>query len=110
MVIELCEVTACLYPAFLQGLETEGSCLAVFCDAGFDEVGIEGHSERGFHLARVVVFFCEDLLVAVDAHFPPVAEKDKDVEVALELADEGFKIVAAVAVDDDEFSDAVLAK
>lgn len=57
----------------------------------------------------MVVFFCEDLIIAVDAHFPPVAEKDKDVEVALELADEGFEVVAAVAVDDDEFADAVFA-
>ncbi len=58
-------------------------------------------------MASMVVFLCENLVVAVDADQPPVAEEDVDVDVGLDLADEGFEIVSAVAVDDDDFSNAV---
>ncbi len=56
----------------------------------------------------MVVGFREDFVVFVRADEPPVDQKNMDVEVALDLADERFEVVAAVAVEDDDFLYAVM--
>ena len=58
----------------------------------------------------MVVGFCEDFVVFVRSYEPPVAEEYVDIEVALNLAYEGFEVVSAVAVEDDDFLYAVVAE
>ncbi len=56
----------------------------------------------------MVVGFREDFVVFIRANEPPVDQKNMDVEVALDLPDERLEVVAAVAVEDDDFLYAVM--
>ena len=94
-------------PFFADGFEAAGFDGAFAGLIHFDELGEEGEGEGGFDFVGVFGGFFEHFGVLVGADFVPVAEEEEDVGAVVEFSHEGFEFVAAVAVEEEEFADAL---
>ena len=107
MVVEFAEIAARPHPPLAERLESKGARTAVGGPVHFDQIGEKRHRHRGLHLAGMVFGLSKYLIIPIQADLPPVADKNVDVQVALDLAHEGREVVAAVTVDENDLSDAV---